>query len=344
MHGHKYIYKRIFFIFHGKKKKEGGVVLLLSSSSLQMSNSHSIEEPLVSVVMLCYNRREDAREGLLHLTRQSYKNLDIVVVDNCSRDGTAEMVQQDYPDVTLIRMPKNIGVDAYNEGFRRSRGDYVIILDDDSFPSEGSIKRMVEKFQDDPTLGIVAFDVRDYALYDNVCPETTVTLTATDSNSQASSGVVYIMSFNGAGAGVRREILDRVGGYPGEFFLYANELDLAFRVWEGGYRIEFFPDVVAYHKTSAVNRLSERAPFYYTRNTFWLTWKHYPFDVMLKANVTLMYHVFYHTLEQSTTVYLRAFADAISRIGQIRKKRKPVRREIASRMRVPLMLPFTMYR
>ncbi|MBF0591063.1 MAG: glycosyltransferase family 2 protein [Nitrospirae bacterium] len=304
-----------------------------------------MDEPLVSVVMLCYNRREDAREGLQRLTTQSYKNLDIVVVDNCSSDSTAEMVQQDYPDVTLIRMPKNVGVDAYNEGFRRSRGQYVIILDDDSFPSDGSIKRMVEKFRDNPTLGIVAFDVRDYAQYNNVCPETTPTKTATDQKSPPSSGAdAYIMSFNGAGAGVRREILDRLGGYPSEFFLYANELDLAFRVWDSGYRIEFFPDVVAYHKTSAVNRLSERAPFYYTRNTFWLTWKHYPFDMMLRANVLLMYYVFYHTLEQSTTVYLRAFADAISNLRQVRKRRKPVKREIASKMRVPLKLPFTMYR
>ncbi|MBF0316881.1 MAG: glycosyltransferase family 2 protein [Nitrospirae bacterium] len=305
-----------------------------------------MEAPLVSVVMLCYNRRQDAREGLERLTTQSYRNLDIVVVDNCSSDGTAEMVQQGYPDVTLIRMPKNIGVDAYNEGFRRSRGDYVIILDDDSFPSDGSIKRMVEKFQGDPALGIVAFDVRDYAQYNKVCPETTtMTIAPAATPTPASnSSSAYIMSFNGAGAGVRKEILERVGGYPSEFFLYANELDLAFRVWDNGYRIEFFPDVVAYHKTSAVNRLSERAPFYYTRNTFWLTWKHYPFDLMLKANVTLMYHVFYHTLEQSTMVYIRAFADAVSKLGQIRKKRKPVKREIASKMRVPLMLPFTMYR
>ncbi|MES0335937.1 MAG: glycosyltransferase family 2 protein [Candidatus Magnetobacterium sp. LHC-1] len=306
-----------------------------------VASRSTVREPVVSVVMLCYNRREDTREGLAHLTTQSYKNLDIVVVDNCSSDGTAEMVQQEYPGVTLIRMPKNVGVGAYNEGFRAGRGDYVIIIDDDSFPSEGSIKRMVEKFQGDPTLGIVAFDVRDYAQYNNVCPEDTTTTAAMPASGNVGA---YIMSFNGAGAGVRKEILDKLGGYPDEFFLYANELDLAFRVWDNGYRIESFPDVVAYHKTSAVNRLSERAPFYYTRNTFWLTWKHYPFDMMLKANVVLIYHVFYHTMEQSTTVYFRALADAISRFRKIRKKRKPVKREIASKIRVPLRLPFTMYR
>ncbi len=65
---------------------------------------------------------------------------------------------------------------------------------------------------------------------------------------------------------------------------------------------------------------------------------------MIKANVALMYHVFYHTLEQSTTVYLRAFADAVSKLRQIRKSRKPVKWEIASRVRVLSRLPFTMYR
>ncbi|MBF0343347.1 MAG: glycosyltransferase family 2 protein [Nitrospirae bacterium] len=288
--------------------------------------------------MLCYNRREDAREGLIRLTTQSYKNLDIVVVDNCSTDGTAEMVHGlNNPCIRLIRMPKNLGVDAYNEGFRNSKGDFVVILDDDSFPSEGSIERMVEKFQANPALGIVAFDVRDYAQYSSVCSDKEVT----DKKAPSST---YIMSFNGAGAGVRKEILDKLGGYPGEFFLYVNELDLSFRVWDNGYKVESFPDVVAYHKSSPVNRLSERAPFYYTRNTFWLTWKHYPFDLMFKVTVLLIYYVFYHTLEQSTTIYLRAFGGAISDLKHIQKRRKPVKREIALRMRVPLRLPFTMYR
>jgi len=89
-------------------------------------------------------------------------------VDNGSTDGTVQMVQLQYAGcVNLIALKKNLGVAAYNIGFNQAEGEYIVILDDDSFPEKNAISRMVEEFDKNEELGIVAFDVRNYQDYQN---------------------------------------------------------------------------------------------------------------------------------------------------------------------------------
>src|SRR5690554_4798994 len=102
-----------------------------------------MNNPLVSIVILCWNRKKDMKESLNNIRKIDYTNLEVIVVDNCSTDGTVEMIEQDYPEVNLIKMYKNIGIEAYNIGFKNSLGEYIVILDDDSFPAKGAIQRMV---------------------------------------------------------------------------------------------------------------------------------------------------------------------------------------------------------
>lgn len=302
-------------------------------------NGSSMNSPLVSIVMLCWNRKDDVRESLSRIRESTYKNLEIIAVDNGSTDGTPEMIEAEYPEVRLMRMSENIGIAAYNAGFEQARGEYIVILDDDSFPEKHAIERMIRRFEADPKLGVVAFDVRNYYSYDDIKYVDEIT----DIDTLAAHDRYY-MSFNGAGAGVRADVFRQAGYYPAEFFLYNNELDTAYRIWNLGYAIRSFPDIVGYHKYSPVNRSSWRAPFYYTRNAFWVAWKHYPAGQALGVTLELIFRCFYHSLEQRTWIYLKAMSSAFIRIGELKGKRKPVHPDIARRLRAPVNLNFTFYR
>ncbi|QNK58372.1 glycosyltransferase family 2 protein [Paenibacillus sp. PAMC21692] len=294
---------------------------------------------LVSIVMLCWNRIDDVRESLTRIYNISYDLFEVVVVDNGSTDGTAEMIMEMFPDVRLIRMYKNIGIEAYNIGFANAKGEYIVIVDDDSFPAPEAITRMVDKFEMDPRIGAIAFDVRNFYHYDDV--------SAIQEDHGASTAAVsrqYYMGFNGAGVGVRKSVLQESGYYPEEFFLYNNEMDTAFRIWNADYRIEFHSDVVSYHKYSPVNRLSWRAPFFYTRNAFWLLWKNYSIDKALVTTIKLIYMCFYNSMDQRTWIYIKALFMAFIEIDRIKGKRDPVKREVASNLRVPFDIFFTFYR
>ncbi|WP_041313223.1 glycosyltransferase family 2 protein, partial [Heliomicrobium modesticaldum] len=152
------------------------------------------------------------------------------------------------------------------------------------------------------------------------------------------------MSFNGAGAAVRRAVMKKVGYYPGEFFLYMNEMDMAFRIWDAGYTIRYFPDIVSYHKASPTNRQSWRAPFFYCRNLFWLVWKNQPMGRAWSLTLLLFYYCLYFSMEQKTTIYLKAAWDAVKNLGMILSLRKPVQPEVARKLRVPYRVNFTFYR
>lgn len=297
-----------------------------------------MSSPLVSIVMLAWNRKDDVFESLKNIEKITYKPIEMIVVDNGSTDGTQEMLEEHFPEVQLIRMYKNVGIEAYNIGFENAKGEYIVILDDDSFPAQDAIEKMVERFEADVELGVVAFDIRNFYSYDEIKNEQIETKSAIAKSNQ------YIQSFTGAGAGVRRELFKKIGYYPEEFFLYMNEMDCALRIWDEGCRIEFFADIVAYHKYSPMNRASWRAPFYYTRNSFWLVWKNYPTDLAIKETMKLVYNCFYYSLEQKTTIYVKALWAAVKDIHLLKGRRKVVRRDIAENLRVPLEVPFTMYR
>lgn len=296
--------------------------------------------PLVSIVSICWNRKNDICESLKKIREIDYDNLEVILVDNHSEDGTVEEIEKNYKEVKLIKMFKNIGIEAYNIGFKNAKGKYIIIIDDDSFPHKMAVKRMVEKFENDEKLGMVAFDVRNFYNYDAVTMEENVTQSS-ETKAEAKN---YLMAFNGAGAGVRRDLLEKVGFYPEEFFLYWNEQDTAFRILDSGYKIQFFSDVVSYHKYSPKNRASWRAPFYYTRNAFWLIWKNYSLNSSVKLTLKMIKDCFFYSMEQKTFIYLKAAFFAFKDYKALKGKRRPVKKYIEDNLRIPFNVSFTFFR
>lgn len=298
---------------------------------------------LVSVVMLSFNRKNDVAEGIRQLLSQDYKNLEIIIVDNASTDGTAEMLSEKFSQeqIKLIALPRNIGVAAYNLGFEKAAGEYIVVLDDDSFPAKNAIPRMVEEFRKNDQLAVVAFNIKNYAAISNVSDASDSSNSSEPSDLSDKTGD-YRMAFNGCGAGIRKNVLNRVGGYPEEFFLYWNEQDLAIRILATGYQIRSFTDITAYHKYSPANRESLRAPFYYTRNLYWLTWKYFPGLRLIKDTLKLIYCSFYYTLEQKNLIYVRAALSALLNIKKI--KRKPMAKEIIDKLRLTYKLAFIYYK
>ena len=297
-----------------------------------------MSEPLVSIVTLCWNRKQDILESLQGISQIDYNNFEVIVVDNASSDGTVEAIAAQFPKVKVIQMFKNIGIEAYNIGFKNAKGEYIVILDDDSFPHPQAVRRMVRYFQEDDKLGVVAFDVRNYYKYEEVADATV------EEEVHKAEAKDYYMSFNGAGAGIRRELFEEIGFYPEEFFLYWNEQDTAFRVWNHGYKVIFFGDVVSYHKYSPENRASWRAPYYYTRNAFYLVWKNYPGQMAWKKTIYLITKTIFSALEQHSFVYIKAMFAAIFGMGRIKGKRRPVKQEVACKLRTPLDTAFTFFR
>lgn len=235
-------------------------------------------------------------------------------------------------------MTRNLGIEAYNYGFNAAHGEYLVVLEQNSFSTANMIESMVEKFENDPLLGIVFLNEVNHTNSNGTtcCRVDQSTLITMDEN--------YLSPCKGVGIGIRRQVMEETGGFSSEFFRYWHIQDMAFRVLNADWKIDFLSEIVSSSKFLTHNQASREIPFYYTRNVFWLVWKHYPLDMALRRTLELIFRVFYHSLEQRTWVYLQAFGAAIRQCLLPFSRRRPVRREIARKLRIPLDVSFTFFR
>jgi hypothetical protein len=230
------------------------------------------ESPLVSIVMLAWNRKEEVLVGLGELSKTTYPNVETIVVDNGSTDGTAQAVYDLFPGVRVVRMHTNTGMTGYNVGFATARGKYVVMLDDDSHLAPEAVETMVRIWEPDRDrkIGLMAFRVTNPlrgTLVTHLWEERIV--------ASQPGGERDITSFAACGAAVRRDVLDEVGYFDDDFFIYATEDDLAIRIWNAGYRIVYEPRCAAYHRESRKQRSWKRYGRGF-RNAAWFNLKHLP--------------------------------------------------------------------
>lgn len=204
--------------------------------------------PQISFVMATYNRRDVVLNTLQQLGGIASEacGSEIIVVDNASLDGTPQVIRAEFPDATVIELTRNLGSCAKAIGVERAAGDYVVFLDDDSYPQPGSIARMLEKFAADPKLGCANFMAH---LPDGRCECSALPN-------------VYI----GCGVGFRREALLEAGNLDREFFMQAEEYDLSFRLTQAGWKVRTFADLHVDHLKSPQARIGGRTLYYDTRN------------------------------------------------------------------------------
>ncbi|MBI5187390.1 MAG: glycosyltransferase family 2 protein [Nitrospinae bacterium] len=312
---------------------------------------------LVSVIILTWNRKDDTLETIGKIKRSDYKEVEIILVDNASEDGTDKVVRETHPDVQYIYLKENIGIGGYNHGLESASGEFVVFLDSDSYPDPWAIGRMVRVFQAQPGLGAVAFDVRNAGLekvpnHQSQAPgekpenrplATGAGQPATGSQVFNPSGGTETGSYNGAGVGIRRDCLKKAGALFSPLFLYLNEFDHSFRIWNSGYRIKHFPDIFAYHKASPTGRTSSRAAYFYTRNMLWIIWRYFPASRMAPILFSFFYHAAIFSLSQGTTIYLKAILDAFVKLPMIFRNRVVVAGTVLDKIRLPVKWVFMSY-
>ena len=210
----------------------------------------------VSFILATHNRRAVVTKTLGQLCRCGLHSSDyeVIVVDNDSTDGTADAVEG-RSDI-VIRLRKNAGSCAKADGIQRAGGQYLVFLDDDSYPHPGSVTRMLERFEDEPKLGAVGFGVH---------------LPGGEREGAALPGV-----FVGCGVGFRAEALRAAGGLDRSFFMQAEEYDLAFRLVGAGWQVRTFDDLHVEHLKTACARKSSRTTYYDARNNLRVVARYLP--------------------------------------------------------------------
>jgi GT2 family glycosyltransferase len=240
--------------------------------------------PLVSIIIVNWNGRHLLARCLESVFNQTFTDFEVILVDNGSTDGSPNYIAATYPDVRLIPLTENRGfTGGNNEGFRQSNGSFIVLLNNDACLKEDWLERMVAVMESDAGLGSCAskivIDGTD--LLDSAGDLFTTAFTGTKwGECQKASDFTEPRAVAGpcaAAAIYRRSMLEQIGFLDDDFFLNHEDTDLNLRAWLAGWRCQFVPEAVAYHKVSAsIGALSATSVYYLSRNSLWVWTKNVP--------------------------------------------------------------------
>ena len=223
--------------------------------------------PLVWIVIPTWNRCADLLECLASVQALDYVNKKIVVVDNASTDGTATVVQSQFPHVDLIPLAKNLGAAAAsNAGFdyALSKGaDFVLRLDSDTVLATDFLTRLVQAAQTGANTGVVVGKIYYHAdphrIWSLGARRTswlygTAELARDQLDSPAYERVQEIDYAWSTGMLLSRQALIATKGFDPDFFVYYEEMDLCERIRAAGLRLYSIPTAKMWHKIGTLNR------------------------------------------------------------------------------------------
>jgi hypothetical protein len=193
---------------------------------------------------------------------------EIIVVDNASRDGSADMVEKEFPHMVLVRAQHNLGfAGANNLGRESACGEYIAMINPDAFPEAGALRKAVDRMAQNPRIGmagglLIGKDGQ-FEPSARLFPSPLNDLLAISGLSAKYAKSRFFGRFDrtwadpyqaasvdwvpGAFAVVKNETLDKIGFFDLRFFLYYEEVDLCYRMREAGYSVEYWPDLKAVH-------------------------------------------------------------------------------------------------
>jgi len=240
-----------------------------------MSSSPS---PLASVVVVTWNGRRHLASCLDALQAQTFKGFETIVVDNGSSDGSAELIETQYPSVRLIRSATNLGFAGGNNlGIRSSNTLYVVTLNNDTTADPGWLGSLIEAAEGNPELGSVASKMvfaHDPATINSCGIALDPAGIAWDLWGGYPAAAVdrphRVFGACGGAALYRRAMLDDVGVFDEDFFAYLEDVDLAWRARLRGWDSVLAPEALVLHAHSGT--LGEGSPlkrFLLARNKVW---------------------------------------------------------------------------
>lgn len=235
--------------------------------------------PKVSIVTLTWNTTEVTLDFLKSLNEHcTYDNLEVIIVDNGSKENPTPAFKAIYPSAIVLVNEKNLGFTGGNNvGIKAATGDFLFIVNNDTEFTPGLLEGLLEIFDHYPDAGIVSPKFHyffhkgtiEYAGYNTVNIFTGRNgMIGCREKDEGQYNEIKITNYaHGGGMMVSREVIEKVGGLPEEFFIYYEEFDWCEQIKRKGYKVYYQPASLIYHKESmTTGKSSPFKTFYHTKN------------------------------------------------------------------------------
>lgn len=251
------------------------------------------QKSLVGVVIVTWNNANDIRECLISIEEQDYTNLKVLVVDNASTDGTARIVQEEFPKIELIIRDKNYFLSPSNNfGIKHLLNnynpEYTLVLNPDTKSPKNLISTLVSSLELDPNAFAVGPKVVFYQnalegkinsagiIYDGYKQAYDRGFEEVDNGQY--NNQEYVFGVTGACILYKSSLLKDLGFYWERVKLYMDELELFIRANKAGYKVIYNPNTFVFHKwmRSSDQHKVEKIRKLRAKAWLWIALRHYP--------------------------------------------------------------------
>jgi len=262
---------------------------------LDFDKEKEIKDLTISIVS--YNSLSFLRECLNSiLSSPPGVGHEIIVVDNASSDGTDEFVKKNYPEIILIPNKRNIGfAAANNRAIEESRSKYVLLINSDCMVYKKSLGSLVEFMEKNPEVGIagpkivnsdgtIQFSCRRFPSVFNAAAHTILTNIFPDNPFSKKYKLADIGRDNpfkvdwvsGSCMIIRRKALEDTGILDENYFMYVEDLDICYRMWQKNWEVQYYPEAEIMHHIAGSSGSGEiKASFRMQKSVFYFFWKNY---------------------------------------------------------------------
>jgi GT2 family glycosyltransferase len=250
-----------------------------------------MNNPKISIVIPTWNGQHFLENCLLSLSRQTFKNFEIIIIDNGSEDNTIKFLKENYPEIKLVALEKNLGFcSAINKGIKEARGAYIFLLNNDTEMEKDCLSVLNDVLDQNKE---VYFCAAKMLFYDNreIINDAGDIFSIYGIAHQRGKGEVDSGQYNknefifGACAGAaiyRKELFLKVGLFDEDFFAYLEDIDFSFRAQLQGYKCLYVPQAIVYHIDGGTSKkINNFSRFYTLRNSLFVITKNFPLSLIL---------------------------------------------------------------
>ncbi len=297
------------------------------------------DAPRLTVAILSYDGRHLLELILPSLARQRFRDFEVVVVDNGSRDDTVQWLGEGWPQVQVISLPENLGVSAaLNVCAHAGGAELVALFNNDIELDPDCLAELVEALDADPQAGWAAPKLRDFErreLLDGAGDVFTWAATGgrrghgeVDRGQYDAPGEIF--GACGGAALYRRSVLRLVGDFDEHFFAFYEDVDWNLRAQLAGFSCRYVPSAVAYHMGSATigRGLSDFTRYHLWRNRLWIVAKDLPLGTIVRHSPELVLgqleNLAMAIRARKLGLWLRVWRDALRGLPRMLRKRRQV--------------------
>lgn len=261
----------------------------------------------VSINIVNWNGLHFLGECIESIKLQTYKNIEINVIDNNSSDSSINFLEKKYPEITLIKNHRNEGFSkAHNQAIKISSGEYILPLNFDIILTPTFVEEMVKAIESAPEIGIVSgklYMLRDEEKTD-IIDSTGVIMrgmfSADRGQNETDFGqydkAEYVFGASGAAPLLSRRMLENIKlceeYFDEAFYIYVEDVDLCWRAQLYGWKALYTPSAVAYHHRGVTRQNNSEMKVDYLlvgyRNRYWAIIKNAILSILLKNLLLLL--------------------------------------------------------